>query len=46
MHRTSRLYFVALVLCLPFVAGAQEKERFASLDEALQAAKRVVKCGP
>jgi dipeptidyl-peptidase-4 len=37
MHRTSRLYFVALVLCLPFVAGAQEKQRFASLDEALQA---------
>ncbi|HVS59731.1 MAG TPA: S9 family peptidase [Gemmatimonadaceae bacterium] len=37
MHRTTRLYFVALVLCLPFVAGAQEKQRFASLDEALQA---------
>ena len=37
MHRTSRLYFVALVLCLPFVAGAQEKQRFSSLDEALQA---------
>jgi dipeptidyl-peptidase 4 len=37
MHRISRLYFVALVLCLPFVAGAQEKQRFASLDEALQA---------
>src|ERR1700682_2650409 len=37
MHRTVRLYFVALVLCLPFVAGAQEKQRFANLDEALQA---------
>ncbi len=37
MHRTSRLCFVALVLCLPFVAGAQEKQRFSSLDEALQA---------
>ena len=37
MHRISRLYFVALVLCLPFVAGAQEKQRFSSLDEALQA---------
>ena len=28
---------MALVLCLPFVAGAQEKQRFANLDEALQA---------
>jgi dipeptidyl-peptidase 4 len=37
MHRTIRLYFVALVLCVPFVAGAQEKQRFANLDEALQA---------
>ena len=37
MHRTTRLCFVALVLCLPFVAGAQEKQRFANLDEALQA---------
>lgn len=37
MHRTTRLYIVALVLCLPFVAGAQEKRRFASLEEALQA---------
>jgi dipeptidyl-peptidase-4 len=37
IHRTSKLYFVALVLCLPFVASAQEKQRFSSLDEALQA---------
>jgi dipeptidyl-peptidase-4 len=37
MHRTTRLCFVALVLCLPLVAGAQEKQRFANLDEALQA---------
>ena len=37
MHRTTRLYFVALVLCLPFVAEAQEKQRFANLEEALQA---------
>jgi len=37
MHRTTRLYFVAAVLCIPFVAGAQEKRRFASLEEALQA---------
>jgi len=37
MHRTIRLYFVTLVLCLPFVAGAQEKQRFANMDEALQA---------
>jgi len=37
MHRTTRLYSVAAVLCIPFVAGAQEKRRFASLEEALQA---------
>ena len=37
MHRTTRLYFVALVLCPPFVAHAQEKQRFSSMDEALQA---------
>ncbi|MDQ6769816.1 MAG: DPP IV N-terminal domain-containing protein [Gemmatimonadota bacterium] len=37
MHRASRISFVAVVLCLPFVAGAQEKQRFSSLDEALQA---------
>src|SRR6476646_5704451 len=36
MHRTSKLYFVALALALPFVAGAQEKQRFANLEEALQ----------
>ncbi|MEO8580481.1 MAG: S9 family peptidase [Gemmatimonadales bacterium] len=30
------LYFFALVVCLPFIAGAQEKQRFASLDEAMQ----------
>ena len=30
------LCFVALVICLPFIAGAQEKQRFASLDEAMQ----------
>jgi len=37
MHRNSRLGFVALVLCLPLAAGAQEKQRFSSLDEALRA---------
>jgi dipeptidyl-peptidase-4 len=37
MRSTTRLYFVALVFCLPIVAGAQEKQRFASMDEALQA---------
>jgi dipeptidyl-peptidase-4 len=37
MRKTSRLYFVALVIALPFVAGAQQKQRFASRDEALQA---------
>jgi dipeptidyl-peptidase-4 len=37
MHRTTRLCFVALVVWLPIVADAQEKQRFASLDEAVQA---------
>jgi len=37
MRRNSRLCFAALVLWLPFVAGAQEKQRFSSLDEAMQA---------
>ncbi|HMF87528.1 MAG TPA: DPP IV N-terminal domain-containing protein, partial [Gemmatimonadaceae bacterium] len=37
MRRISRPYFIALVVCLPFVANGQEKQRFASLDEALQA---------
>ncbi len=37
MHRTRRLRFIALVICLPSFAGAQEKQRFANLDEALQA---------
>lgn len=37
MHKTSRLYFVALAISLPFVAGAQEKQRFATMDEAFQA---------
>ncbi len=37
MKRLSRLYFVALVICLPFVASAQEKQRFANMDEAMQA---------
>src|ERR1700737_3989787 len=36
MHRITRLYFVALVLCLPSVAQAQEKQRFANMDEAPQ----------
>lgn len=37
MKRLSRPYFVALVICLPFVASAQEKQRFANMDEAMQA---------
>jgi len=37
MKQLSRLYFVALVICLPLVAGAQDKQRFANMDEALQA---------
>jgi len=37
MRKTSKLYFVALVIALPFAAGAQQKQRFANMDEALQA---------
>src|SRR5882762_11124518 len=37
MKRLSRLYFVAFVTCLPLVASAQEKQRFANMDEAMQA---------
>jgi len=37
MRRISRSYFIALAICLPFVANAQEKQRFANMDEALQA---------
>ncbi|MDQ6870442.1 MAG: S9 family peptidase [Gemmatimonadota bacterium] len=37
MHRTTRLCFVAVVLCLPLVADAQQKQRFANLEEALRA---------
>jgi dipeptidyl-peptidase-4 len=36
MRTTSKLYFVALLIALPFVAGAQQKQRFANMDEALQ----------
>jgi dipeptidyl-peptidase-4 len=37
MKRISRPYFIALVVCLPFVSSAQEKQRFANMDEALRA---------
>jgi dipeptidyl-peptidase-4 len=37
MKRLSRLYFVALVICLPLVGSAQEKQQFANMDEAMQA---------
>ena len=37
MKRIARQYFVALVVCVPFVASAQEKQRFANMDEAMQA---------
>jgi dipeptidyl-peptidase 4 len=37
MKRISRSYFLALVICLPYIANGQEKQRFSSLDEALQA---------
>jgi dipeptidyl-peptidase-4 len=36
MRTTSKLYFVALLIALPIVAGAQQKQRFANMDEALQ----------
>ena len=37
MHRISRLWIGALVLALPLLANAQEKQRFATMMEALQA---------
>jgi dipeptidyl-peptidase-4 len=37
MKKLSTLYLVALVICLPLVAFAQEKQRFATMDEAFQA---------
>ena len=37
MQKKLRPYFVALVICLPFSVHAQEKQRFASMDEAAQA---------
>jgi dipeptidyl-peptidase-4 len=37
MKTVSRPYFIALVICLPFIASAQEKQRFANMNEALQA---------
>src|SRR5689334_18613527 len=37
MNRLVRLILLALVVCSPVIAGAQEKQRFASIDEALQA---------
>ena len=37
MKRITRSYLIALALCLPFVTtNAQEKQRFANMDEALQ----------
>jgi dipeptidyl-peptidase-4 len=37
MKRIFRPYFIALVVCLPYVVSAQEKQRFANMDEALRA---------
>jgi len=37
MKKLSRLFFVGLVISLPLVASAQEKQRFANMDEAMQA---------
>src|SRR2546423_6266229 len=37
MHKNHRGLSVALVICLPFTAFAQEKQRFANMDEAIQA---------
>ena len=36
MRRLARLTLISLIVWSPFVAGAQEKQRFSSLDEALQ----------
>src|SRR5205085_1679058 len=37
MKKNFTACFVAVVICLPIVATAQEKQRFASMDEAAQA---------
>jgi dipeptidyl-peptidase-4 len=37
MKKLSRLFFVGLVIGLPLVAAAQEKQRFANMDDAMQA---------
>jgi dipeptidyl-peptidase-4 len=37
MRKTLRPYLNALVVCLPLAVGAQEKQRFSSLDGAFQA---------
>src|SRR5207237_3669375 len=37
MQKNLRRYFVALIICLPLAVGAQEKQRFANMDEANQA---------
>ena len=36
MKKTFRPYFVALVIFLPFSLSSQEKQRFATRDEASQ----------
>jgi dipeptidyl-peptidase-4 len=36
MKRRTRLFFVALVISFPLASGAQEKQRYASMVEALQ----------
>jgi dipeptidyl-peptidase 4 len=37
MRKALKPYLIALVVCLPFAVGAQEKQRFSSLDEAFRA---------
>src|SRR5437016_4727167 len=37
MQKNLRRYLVALSICLPLAVGAQEKQRFANMDEANQA---------
>src|SRR5947208_2299076 len=41
MPRTSRLYFAALVLLLPLVSSAQEKQRLSTLNQAMQAGRQL-----
>ena len=46
MHRTSRLWVFAIVLAIPAALHAQEKQRFATLMEALRYQLDLTGCKP